>query len=417
MDQIIPMKARNGVVSKLPALRSSARTGDSRGSKCKTRPNKPERSSESMIHSLTIDGYRGFSHFEMPGLRRINLLVGRNNGGKTSVLEMLNLLVSGGDPGALFRIVSRRGERVYTDQPSSRPEGEYEISHLFHGHNLNPGAHFSVSAKNQHPPRSVRCAFSEPSKEDQHRLLSEGGEAPNIPPYVLELSGNPKPPVAVIPLTRRASLRGEILDPIRRRHRTAFWDAGFTHFISTESLTFDTLAAMWNQIALTEAQSRVLQALRSIEPKVEAIAPLITAEPYYFYGGRGGFIVKLAEITNPIPIGSFGDGTWRILALSIALSRAKDGVLMVDEIDTGLHYSVMESMWKLVAETSRTQNIQVFATAHSYDCVNSLAAICDKNIEREDLVTIQRIDARERKAVPYYEDEMKIAATRHIEMR
>lgn len=371
-----------------------------------------------MIQSLTINNYRGFSHFEMSGLRRINLLVGRNNGGKTSVLEMLNLLVSGGDPSALLRIVSRRGERVYTDQPSPRPEGEYEISHLFHGHNPNAGAFFSVNAKNEHPPRSVRCTFSEPSKEDQRRLLAEGGEAPNVAPFVLEISGNPKPPVPVIPLTRRASLRGEILDPIRRRQRaSAFWDAGFTHFISTESLTFDALAVMWNQIALTEAQGRVLQALQFIEPQIEAIAPLITAEPYYFFGGRGGFIVKLSDVPGPIPIGSFGDGTWRILALSIALSRAKDGVLIVDEIDTGLHYSVMESMWKLVDETSKTLNIQVFATTHSYDCVNSLAAICDKNTQGGASVAIQRIDARERKAVPYDEDEIKIAAARHIEMR
>ncbi len=55
-----------------------------------------------MIHSIEIDGYRGFDRFEMNDLGLVNLLVGRNNSGKTSVLEAIYLLTSKGDPTAIW---------------------------------------------------------------------------------------------------------------------------------------------------------------------------------------------------------------------------------------------------------------------------------------------------------------------------
>ena len=62
-----------------------------------------------MIRSVQIDGYRGLSHFEMSGLGRINLIVGKDNSRKTSALEALHLLSSAGDVQALWQICGRRG--------------------------------------------------------------------------------------------------------------------------------------------------------------------------------------------------------------------------------------------------------------------------------------------------------------------
>jgi len=178
------------------------------------------------------------------------------------------------------------------------------------------------------------------------------------------------------------------------------------------------LSVMWNQVALTEAESRVVKAIRFLEPKVDGIAPITAPSYMYEYPmQRGGFIVKLTDIEQPIPIGSLGDGTWRMLALAIALSRAKDGVLLVDEIDTGLHYTVMADMWRLISETARALNVQVFATTHSYDCVHSLSAICNSSEEHSNEVTLQRIDLNKKKTIPFSEDEIKIAAERKIEVR
>ena len=63
-----------------------------------------------MIRTLRLENYRSFERYELRDLARVNLLVGPNNCGKTSVLEAVQLLVSRGDPRVLTQLASRRGE-------------------------------------------------------------------------------------------------------------------------------------------------------------------------------------------------------------------------------------------------------------------------------------------------------------------
>lgn len=132
---------------------------------------------------------------------------------------------------------------------------------------------------------------------------------------------------------------------------------------------------------------------------------------------RGGFRVRLEDRGLPVPIGSLGDGIWRMLALAIALIQSENGVLLVDEIDTGLHYSVMVDMWKMVAETAQRRNVQVFATTHSRDCYESLAAIAHEGVAAGSEVTIQRIEREKGRAIAYTEQEIIAAAKYGGEVR
>ncbi|MGH9440132.1 MAG: AAA family ATPase, partial [Terriglobia bacterium] len=95
----------------------------------------------------------------------------------------------------------------------------------------------------------------------------------------------------------------------------------------------------------------------------------------------------------------------------------KGSILLVDEIDTGLHYSVMESVWKFIVETSRAFDVQVFATTHSYDCVYSLARVCRDVDDSQSDISVHRIEAEMTKSIPFTEGDLKIAAEREIEIR
>ena len=371
-----------------------------------------------MIHSLSIKGYRGFAHFEMSELACINLLVGKNNGGKTSVLECLYLLASGGDPSALWRVVNGRGERLDLEtSPRAGPEIELDITHLFHGHEAKIGTGFTVSTKNGTPHRSLTYEIKQaPAEGAASGVGQERSDAPGRRP-ILAITGNPKPLIASLALTRHGGLRGDALDSPRIRARTQTEEIRSAQFISTESLTPDELVAMWNDIVLTESEERVLTALRFIEKRIERVAAVVSRQPYYYFspGARGGFKVKMRDSALPIPVGSLGDGIWRMLAMAIALVRSKGGILLVDEIDTGLHYTVLADMWRLIYSTAREFDIQVFATTHSYDCVRSLATICKAEGPRH--ITIQRVEAGELDAVRYSERQIMIAGEQEIEVR
>ena len=119
----------------------------------------------------------------------------------------------------------------------------------------------------------------------------------------------------------------------------------------------------------------------------------------------------------PIPLGSLGDGVWRMLTLAIMLTRCADGMLFIDEIDTGLHYTAMNDMWRMIYATAKQFNIQVFASTHSYDCVQSLATICQSTEGAGQDVALHRIEANKPASIPFSAAEIQTAAERHIEIR
>jgi hypothetical protein len=197
--------------------------------------------------------------------------------------------------------------------------------------------------------------------------------------------------------------------------RATFRQHERVQFIQTEALNAPELNQLWNEIALKPEQDLVLRALRFIDPEIEQFAPL--TQPYWIGIQRGGFIAKRKNENAPVPIGSFGDGIWRLFSLAVALSTVKNGLLLVDEIDTGLHFSVMTEMWKFVDEVSKAFNVQVFATTHSYDCIHSLAAVC-RDIEADKSeITIHRVEAEKPESIRFTEAQTKIAADRDLEIR
>ena len=95
-----------------------------------------------MLGSLQLHKFRGFDAYELTDLTRVNLLVGKNNCGKTSILEAIQLLVSGGNPSVLRQSANRQGEVSETGKASGE-EWEPDISHFFFGHRLEPDVSFS----------------------------------------------------------------------------------------------------------------------------------------------------------------------------------------------------------------------------------------------------------------------------------
>lgn len=376
-----------------------------------------------MISSFSIRGYRGFNKFSMDGLGRINLLVGTNNSGKTSVLEAIHLLSAMGAPNSLSQTLSRRGERLIPspdanlpDRPGRRPATEFDVSHLFHGHEAQLGASMRIQAQMGGTERELEISLAEVSPRDQPELFTDDESIGQR--LAVKISGTPRPGTTFIPLSRAGGITSDALDLSARRQRlrsSAEWLTP-VRFITTESIAVDELVSMWNSVALTPFESLVLSALQFLEPKIERIASQSTTGPFYAPQARGGFILKLKGVDQPVPIGSMGDGMWRMLAVAIALTQCRGGVLLVDEIDTGLHYAVLARMWKLIFSAAKEFDVQVFATTHSSDCIHSLAELSQDSGRTND-ISVQRIEIGREKAVRYDGEEIAIAAQSEIEVR
>jgi predicted ATPase len=120
-----------------------------------------------------------------------------------------------------------------------------------------------------------------------------------------------------------------------------------------------------------------------------------------YFPSRGGIVVGVKGQESTLPLGSMGDGMRRLMALATALAFTRSGCLFVDEIDTGLHYSIMPDMWKLVVSRAVASNTQVFATTHSWDCIEGLSELCQTEPILEDEVAVHKVSPALPHSVPF----------------
>ena len=177
------------------------------------------------------------------------------------------------------------------------------------------------------------------------------------------------------------------------------------------------LARFWDKVALTEEESRAVDALNLIySSKVERVAIVGDDARASTRQGRRPF-AKLHDEPRPIPLKSLGDGAVRLFGVALALANSKDGFLLIDEAENGIHHSIQRDFWTMVMKAAHQNNVQVLATTHSWDCVAGFAKAATE-IEEVDgaLVRLDRYDDRIR-AVEYTEDDLRIAAKHGIEVR
>jgi AAA domain, putative AbiEii toxin, Type IV TA system len=323
--------------------------------------------------------------------------------------------------------MSSRGEWLHNEHEPRRPEPGLALPYLFHGYQVDQGSTIELSGeRNDGSEASLRLTIKEPPSprlsEWQHprrgRRSSGDGEGDEPILGCLEVSVGDRVEHEV-PISEGWGIaRDDLMDPsvLLRAGK----DEAPVRVITTASMTPNELIEIVDSIQLTDEESRVLDALRIIEPRITNFRPTVTRAVGRGWGGnasRQGVILKLQGIDEVLPIGTLGDGSWRILGLALALAAAKGGVLLVDEIDTGLHYEVMAKMWRLVFETAVRLDVQIFATSHSRDCFESLATIADPDASEERRITIQRIEPDKGRAVLFTAQDIINAAKRGIEVR
>jgi len=382
-----------------------------------------------MLQSLKIEGFRGFQSFEIANLGRINLLVGKNNSGKTSILEAIQFLYAQ-NIDIFLETISYRGEFGWSESNLPSRTKVFEICHLFPGHEIIPSKEIIIIGSRESHQESVTISvksipiqlslFSDKNDdlnndnifddEEWNKLLLSIRWSQSQKPIELELLANGT-------LARDSTRRMASLSRIS--HKIGIDNQIELKFLTPFSLTSSDMAALFDNIVLSPLEDLIIESLKIIEPKIERIASVVSGKYLTSnnLGVRGGFLIKIKNHDQPIPIGSLGDGFWRMLGLVLAMVNLKNGILLVDEIDSGLHFTVMTDMWKVVWETAKKLNIQVFATTHSRDCWQSLAELITEEKITDNEITIQRIDREKSQSVIFDPEEIVIAATSNLEVR
>ena len=168
---------------------------------------------------------------------------------------------------------------------------------------------------------------------------------------------------------------------------------------------------LFDKISLSDKEKYVVEALQIIEPQIDRLNFLNENE----YSNVRVPFVTLKNTGQRFRLSSMGDGINRILSIILALVNCKGGVFLLDEFETGLHYTVQTKLWEIIFMLSEKLNVQVFVTSHSRDCINSFVVANEK---KQGLII--RLDDREGNivAVSYNnEEDMRFIAQSNVEIR
>ncbi len=356
-----------------------------------------------MIRTLKLESYRGFEAYRLRELGTVNLLVGPNNCGKTSVLEAVQLLVSQGDPRVLVESARRRSES-HSGEDRARVV-RYPLRHHFHGHTLEPGVSLAVSSRDGFGRVRIRIVEGE---------LGETADIFTGQPLALSIrAGGDEDPIR-FPLTENGSLDWSARAV---RHAASMRSTKPpVQFVTAESLHTREMAGSWNRVIREGRELEVVETMRILQKDLQSIH-FLTGDSAGSGGGLGGVLLGFRDGRPRIPIGSHGDGMRRLLALSLSLVRTAGGFLLIDEIDTGLHWTIMEEMWNLVIDAAVAASIQVFATTHSLDCIVGLAALLRKKPNLGEAVSVHKIERQLDQSVSFGAEDIVTAADLSIELR
>jgi putative AbiEii toxin of type IV toxin-antitoxin system/AAA ATPase-like protein len=343
-----------------------------------------------LLDSLRIENYRTFRHLEIERLGRATLVVGKNNSGKSSVLEAVRLFASRGDENVIWSILQSHDE-TRIDTTNETEDRLFAVKQLFHGRDTTweQASEIRVSA----------TAAYDQTLSIQITTDADGSEPGRL--FMISTFAGVR---RMLPLD---------MDWLRWRfHPKSRREPALRQaYVSPYGMSSDSAAKLWDLIALTDLEEEVIAALRIISPEVERIS-------FIGEGTRDRIpVAKLRTLSKPVPLRSLGDGVDRMLGIALSLVSARGGVLLLDEVENGIHFSAQHRLWELIFQTAHRLNTQVFATTHSWDCIQAFqSAAADGPHEEAALV---RLDLREGSIEPttISERDLSIVTRDQIEVR
>lgn len=315
-----------------------------------------------LFDSLEIRQFRTFDYLKIDKLGHLNLFLGKNNVGKSTLLEALWLFAGIGSPERIQTILEGR------DEPRELRHGstaEPTIWSLFHGHPPLERISSSIQIGRADAPDSaltLSIVWLSNSKEKGELIQvasPSDANAENLIPALNIKYGS---------VRRQLRLDESFLDLCRRWSLQARSNKELEipcTYIGPNGLDGYGLQPLWEKIVLTDSKSDVIEAMRIIAPETDdfALLPSKATAP--------SIRVRVKNEAEPMPLKTMGDGMNRLFGLGLALVCSKDGILLIDEIENGIHWSALPEVWKFVLKVANRLNVQVFATTHSNDCLKA----------------------------------------------
>ena len=364
------------------------------------------------MKSLCIKNYKNLKELSLNSLAPVNLIVGRNNVGKSTLLEAISIYITNGSDEWLKTILDIRGELVNVDFTKGEIDSNKILlehySSLFNDHCKEFVNSAAISIGENEDLLNIRLVHV-----SEKTIKSEDGfEMRKYISYNDCDNVSDSQSLLYLGDGLEVSSASKILIPVfQRRAFGSVKDKMPFEYVLVEDFQLRRNVLLFDRVSLSDEEKYVVEALRIIEPRVDRLNFLNENE---FSNVRVPY-VTLKDTGQRFRLSSMGDGINRVLSIILGLVNCKGGVFLLDEFETGLHYTVQTKLWEVIFMLSEKLNIQVFVTSHSRDCINSFVAANEKKLGQ-----IIRLDNRDGNivAVSYdNEEDMEFIAQSNVEIR
>ena len=348
-----------------------------------------------MFHNIEINRFRGIKHSKIEGLKQINLFFGKNNCGKSSLLDAIFLISGISNPKLPLNVNIIRNYRRL--EPSDMKLDFYSLDMS------NP---IVIKAENDET-RELQISVVESSTSTVNLLGEDNNVAStdldNKYGLVLKYKVDEHAYESSIIMSHSSnnSLEQRIKMPAHYKEKLTcrYLNPKYDFTTSIDGLV---------DVIKNKDEAFIVNALRLIEPNIKD-----------FVLSQNEVLVDIG-LDKRIPINMMGDGARKILSILTTIYECKNGIVLIDELSNGFHYSVMKGVWRAIVSVAKKNNVQIFATTHDLDSIKGLRDAAKSGEEYDDSIVcfkLQRTADYELKSYTYSLDSVDYSLTQEIEIR
>lgn len=300
-----------------------------------------------MVHLSSFEAvhYRGIDGLSLPRLSRANLITGANGVGKTALIEAIWLFTGRYNPMILWNMSVHRSGNVVLDPIAKLSDGVLELR------GTEGGSEHEWKATFEHVSGTGQVATEGPAQP-----LTQLPVVGRVNTYLDgelakgNISGMHATPWGVV--THESSV-----PPQPRPHCVI----ESTHWQLTTPSEY---MQRYSDIVREGRKQKLASAINLILPKITDVEILTgqTGESYVSAVTEGGSLLPLSDL---------GGGVVRLFRLFLNFFASRDGLLLADEMENGIHYSVLRDVWRHARIWMRDWNVQFVATTHSAECIDA----------------------------------------------
>lgn len=318
-----------------------------------------------MITNLTIENFRGLKSIMMDGLKRMTLISGKNNIGKSSILE------------ALFLLMDHTSQQSFAKLCSSRGAVTVGVDNLWEPlfYDMDTDLDIKITIVDSGIKNILRY-----KKDEKYLPLSKIGLPDD---FLTQLRTATKNSYSLKIEFEKGKYRESghfstdgrniLADLVPVSPMKDIQHMKPTRLITASSIRIgESVVEGIGSMILAKKKGEIIKILQKLDPVIDDLE-IVTH--------NGITQLYIRQEGNILPLRYAGDGIIKLLNIGLAIKGNKNSLVLIDELETGFHYSMYEKLWNIIDEISYESNCQIIATTHSYELID---AVIDGLVKKED---------------------------------